>query len=65
MRDKNLSDVGSGDTRESHLPLRALARIEKHSFRIPTQKIAVMVSLARRNLARSAKSYEYSRRHKN
>ena len=64
MRDEDFGDLRGGNVSVKHLPLCAFARIKEKTFRVPTQKIAVMIALARRNLARRAERDESSCRHK-
>ncbi len=63
VRDADPRDRCGGDVREHELALRALARVEQHTFTVPAQEVPVVVALSCRRLAGRPQHDELALRH--
>lgn len=59
MRQCNVTDRRCAHVGIRHLALRSFAGVEQNAVILPTQKIAVMIALSRRNLSCRAENDEF------
>jgi hypothetical protein len=63
MRDENVMNGTHGEIGVRHLSLRSFTGIEEKARLVPSKKVAIVISMARRHLARSAEDDQLASAH--